>query len=427
MRVRHVIPFVFDQRPSMSRVARIDHVTEDQPVSDQAPTPWWRHLLRHPFVLVPCVFYFWTCAPTIGLGDTAMLIDCIQRLYLSTHANSHNLTVLIGWLFSFLPLDSIALKANLASVAVGSGAVIGFYFLIRAVFGSTAVAIVTASCLMVSHSMWWHSSLTEVYAVNAVFTVGAIAVLWRLQNHYTDRRLYLLFLVAALSLFNHVQMGTLSIAATIVLVARMWHHTRNDASRDAVRLLVRCTAVYLTGLLPFVATYVNDVLRDGWGGAADSMSGSHFKDKMFEGEVWDSFREVSFLVFQQFPSPFLIAMLAGVVLLARRWGAGPASWALASIFAVNTGFFMFFDTWDRFAFLLPSFVILAFAGGYSIDVVWKWLQSSRLAVPAGSTAAGLVLASLVVPAYVYSQMSEWARTPGFWAQRYSNTYTSTLR
>ena len=55
--------------------------------SDRAPgRPWW----LHPFLLVPWVFYYLTSAPTIGLGDTAMLIDCIQTLHLSTHCNSHN-------------------------------------------------------------------------------------------------------------------------------------------------------------------------------------------------------------------------------------------------------------------------------------------------------------------------------------------------
>ncbi len=386
---------------------------QTSPARIAAPTVWW----RHPFILIPWVFYYATSAPTIGLGDTAMLIDGIQTLHISTHCNSHNVTVLIGWLLSLLPFENIAFKANLLSVVVGSSTVVAFYFLIRAMFCNAWVGAITASCLMVSHSMWWHSTLTEVYAVNAAFVVAALWILWRLHEKFEPGRLYALFFVAGLSIFNHAQLGTIALGATIILIGK------SCSNGNGIRLVTRSAAAFLIGFLPYLITFIADSNRVGLATAFDQARGSHFKTMMFSGRIWSSLEDVVFLVFQQFPTPFLIAVVAGVALFYKSWKLSLPAIALSVTFGVNTLFFMFFQTWDKFAFLLPSFVILAFTSSFAIAPLVRWAsQPGKTAAVIGLAAVNL--SCLAFPIYFYSMLSEWGQSPGFWHSRYNNAYTS---
>src|SRR5262245_3489243 len=131
---------------------------------------WWealRAVTRHAFVVLPFLFYGLTAARTIGMSDTAILIFDIQSLNLSTQVNGHNLTLLLGKLFSLVPLGDLALRGNLMSVFSGGLAVTLFYFLLCRCLRTRLAAAMTSTVLMVSHSMWWHSTITESYAMNA--------------------------------------------------------------------------------------------------------------------------------------------------------------------------------------------------------------------------------------------------------------------
>ncbi len=74
------------------------------------------------------------------------------------------------------------------------------------------------------------------------------------------------------------------------------------------------------------------------------------------------------------------------------------------MFVVNTGFFMSYATWDKFAFLLPSFLVLAFCGALGIDAVVAEVAGRRHA----ALAAVLFAASAAAPVALYSRLSAWA-------------------
>lgn len=352
-----------------------------------------------------------------------MLIDGIQTLHISTHCNSHNVTVLIGWVLSFLPFDDIAFKANLLSVVVGSATIVAFYFLIRAMFRNAWVAAICASCLMVSHSMWWHSTLTEVYAVNAAFIVATCWLLWRLHERFEPRLLHALFLVAGLSIFNHAQLGTIALGATVILIGRAVQLLRMGSKKAALDLSVGCTIAFSIGFLPYLVTFFADANRVGFATALDDARGGDFKTVMFSGRIGESLADVGLLIFQQFPTLFLLAVVAGAVLFYRSWKLSLPAAGLTVTFGVNTLFFMFYQTWDKFAFLLPSFIILAFMSAFAIAPLVHWVsRPGRLAAALGL--AVLHLGCLTFPIYFYGMLAIWGQSPGFWSERYNNAYTS---
>jgi hypothetical protein len=373
---------------------------------------WGRGLLRDPFLLLPPAFYYLTSAPGIGASDTALIVDEMRGLVLSTHANHHNLTLLVGRLFLLGPGEDPARLANLASVFLGSVAVGLFYLVVRQRSSSRLVAAASAAALMVSHSLWWHSTIVEAYAWNAILTVAALALLQRLSQGHSGRALAALCAVAGLAFFNHVQMGILLAGALAYLAGHLLLARRAGTAVRPLRLLGACAASFLAGFAPYAVTFVFDARRaGGLGPALRQALGGEFQSVMAKGSPGAALADVAFLVVLQFPSPFLLAAAAGVVILWRRWRSSPALLGLATAFAVNTAFFAFYDTWDRFAFLLPSFLVLAYAGSFAVEEVVAWARRRR-SVPVWIALGALALASVGIPPLVYAHLAGWSRWGG---------------
>jgi hypothetical protein len=365
-------------------------------------------------LLLPFAFYYYTSAPGIGMGDTAMLIESAFWLELRAHASVHNIAILIGRLFLFLPGYDPARELNLASVFTGGAAVLLYGLLLLRVLRSKVVALLCTGVLMVSRSMWWHSTIAESYAVNAVFVVWALWLLFA-PGGLRDRRLVLLFFIGGLALFNHVQLGIIVVGATVSLVLAVRKGGR------IVTLPLLCAGGFLVGLIPWLIVFRQEVLRSGLATTLSLLRGGKWRTFMFEGEVPRGVSDVLYLVFEHFPGPFLLAIPVGLVILVRRYEA-KQSWGFLAMLALNTGFFAMYDTWDRYAFLLPSFIMLAFAGSLAVDALWDRLSRVRLHAAVRVALVAAMLFSLVFPPWFYSKLAGWGDEEGFWSRRYDNEY-----
>jgi hypothetical protein len=390
-------------------------------------------------LLALLALYYYTCAPGIGMGDTALLVEQAYFATLGTHANLHNIAILIGHAFCWIPGENVAWKVNLASVFTGGLTVFLYGLLLLRVLRSRLVAIGCTAALAVSHSMWWHSTIAESYAVNALFTVCALWLLFATQS-LPAWRLVSLFLIAGLVVFNHVQMGVLAVGATVALLiamaALLFAPTAGGLDERpswlrrigrAVGLGALATLAFVVGLIPWVLVFMRDVDRTGWKATVFHLRGGQFRGLMFEGDPVEGTLDVLFLIFEQFPSPFLLAVIPGLVLLTRRYTARQF-WGYLTVFGLNTAFFTMYDTWDRYAFLLPSFILLAFGGSLAVDALWQRLEkpsagveARRLFVARAVVVSALVL-SVTVPPWLYSRVAAWAREPGFPIKRYDTSY-----
>lgn len=385
-----------------------------------APASGWRRVLPWSFLAVPFLFYFTTCSRTIGLGDTALLMVEMHDLALSTHVDSHNLTVILGHLLWQLPIGNHSFASNLASAVGGSIAVALLYALLYRMTSSARAAAITASVTMVSHSMWWHSTIAEVYALNAVFMVLGLWVLTSLQKHYTERKLLVFFLLSGLAFFNHVQMGILLAGACTFFLVQALQST-GKRRQWVMRTGSRCLLAFIVGFIPYLVLLMRDVALDGFVHTVWQASGGQFHSIMLKGDLLRGLGTTVFLTALQFPGFYLVAIVFGIVLLARAWRRSPSLFALLVMFGVNTMFFMTYDTWDKFAFLLPSFLMLSFAGVFAIQ--WALRRASGRWVR-GAVLALLFAVSLASPVYLYAHLSKWGEKPGFWHARYNNDYTA---
>ena len=371
-----------------------------------------RLLARHPFVLLPFLFYGFTAARSIGMSDTAILIFDIQNLDLSARVNSHNLTVLLGRVFSWLPLGSLALRGNLMAVFSGGLAIALFYMLVVRCTGSRLAAALTASLLMVSHSMWWHSTIAESYAINACLVIVALHLLESYRETANERDVLALIGLAGIAVFQHAQLGVIGLAALVVAGG----HIRRSSPG---RFVLRAALVAAVALAPYALVLAHDALQAGSLGAAlGAAAGGEFRGIMFDWAGGLGIADTIVLTLVQFPSLFLIAVCVGLPLFLERWRWSASTVAVLTMFVVNTAFFSLYHTWDRFAFLLISFVILAFWGGFAVAQVLAW--AAGRSQPLRITVAAASVLSLALPPLVYPQLGSWRGRPGsVWAMRFN--------
>lgn len=354
---------------------------------------------------VALLFYGATVSRHLLLPDSAILIDAMRDAEISSNVCSHNLTQLLGWLFQQLPLANLALKGSLMSVFCGSVVIGLFHALLRSIGLPRPVAVLGTLVLMVSHSLWWHSTIVENYALSNIFLVSCLL----LAAHAVDapRRWYLLCYLAGLAMFNHLQNGALAIglAAFYLASAPLWQGYRWQR-------FWRGFALYLLGAAPYFMVVAHDLLHcDNVQDTLHWAVGGGFTTIMFQYNWTRALTRLADWIFQQFPSPFLLFIPLGFAPLLRRRGLAAF---MLGVMATNLTFFLGYETWDQFAFYLELFVCLGALG--ALGAAWCWQRFNRV----GRLACGALLAiSFLIPPLVYPQIPSWAaRDSGYWSRRY---------
>ena len=332
---------------------------------------------------------------------------------LSSHACNHNLNNLIGHLFLLLPDANLPLKANLVSVLYGAATIGLFHALLRSLGLPRLTSALGTGVLMVSHSMWWHATQVENYALSAVFLCACLWLAARdgaaaARGAPPGRDLTAFFLLAGLALFNHLQNGALALAGAAALLARPERRSRT--------VWLRCGLAFTLGALPCLAVLVRDLLLSDDPAATLSLAvGGGFQSLMFRYDLVSDLRRMGHWIFMQFPSPFLLCLPAGAWRILRGHPSRGFSAALLTAFGANTAFFLGYKTWDQFSFYLVSFVCLAVAGAAGAE----WLRL-RLR-PAWQPLVTVVLAaSVLLPPLVYVNIPRWVDDSpgGYWGRRY---------
>lgn len=372
-------------------------------------------LYIYSFLLVPCIFYFLTVSPTIGMGDSAILTRQMVRMELSSGVNNHNLAVMIGHLFTKLPFGTLAYRANLCSAFMGSLSVYLFFLLIRKVTGNIAVAVFSALIMMVSHSLWWHSTIAENYAVNAFISLLIIHCYVNYEQTGKMQWLYRACFYSGFGLFNHVQMGFWLFATAAFILCRY---------RTIPRHWHRYFGYTILGILPYCTLLILDSAVVGsFSKAFSSASGGQFKSVMFQMNLWPDVKDLARLFLIQWPTPFLLCIPLGILIIIRKREAKAVNTALCIGFLINTLFFMQYHTWDKFAFLLQSFLILGFWGACGLS--WIYDRANQSAARLGGIIF-LCIVSIIAPIYIYGDMRDISDRLGGWLFPWNTSLTGNL-
>jgi 4-amino-4-deoxy-L-arabinose transferase-like glycosyltransferase len=329
------------------------------------------------------------------------------------HPTGYPVYTLLAWLFSRIPVGTVAYRVNLLSAVCASATVSLLFCCARRLLPqakrSTAVSAAAALSLGFSSLLWSQAVISEVYALLTLF--GAL-LLWLLllwQHHGRDSLLWLSGLVLGLGLGNHLTLGFAIPAALILLWPLRSRWIR-------ARVLLPATLLFLAGLavyayLPLAATRqpaVNWGNPQNWRGFHWLVTGKQYQAFAFgldAEEIVPRLGAWSYLLGDQFGWWGLLVALAGAGWLLRR-NRRFALFALA--WSLPLGLYAFlYDTGDSYVYLLPAFLLLALCWAAGVHYLFFLLESLR---PVQQRLSTVALLTLVVLAPLGSLCLHWRST-----------------
>ncbi len=294
------------------------------------------------FLLAALIFgvvmavYLFTLAPTIGMEDSAELVTAAYTLGIP-HPSGFPLYCLLGKLFTFIPLGTIAWRLNLMSAVFGALTISLLFLVINKVVKSKLISFCSALILAFSSVFWSQSVVAEVYTLNSFFTVLLILILLGWTENKKNKYLLWFAFIFGLSLTNHT-MGTLlaPVFALYILV------TDKKVIREW-KLILKMFFLFLLGLMVYLylplRAWQQAVFNWGpitnWWQVLAHISRAQYNDfAPFTNNFGKAGIAISFLmeIYQQFFLPTLFLAFGGAIYL---WLKNK------NIFLLTVGIFLF--------------------------------------------------------------------------------------
>jgi hypothetical protein len=165
--------------------------------------------------------YIRTLAPSLLWGDSAEFQTLSYTLGM-THPSGYMTQIMLGKLFTYIPVGNIAYRVNLMSAFFGALAVAETYLIVR-LLGGWQIAGISASILLtLTEGFWWRALLAESYvpAAGMLATIWLLVLLWRNSGKWIY--LFLAGMAGGLSVGIHstVVMTSVSVLIFMALAAR---------------------------------------------------------------------------------------------------------------------------------------------------------------------------------------------------------------
>ncbi len=146
-----------------------------------------------------------------------------------THPSGYMTQIMLGKLFTYLPVGNIAYRVNLMSAFFGALAVAETYIIVRLLGGWRIAAISASLLLTLTEGFWWRALLAKSYAPAAgmLATIWLLVLLWKNSGKWIY--LFLAGMAGGLSVGIH---STVVMTSVSVLVFMATH-------RPQTRRLVR--------------------------------------------------------------------------------------------------------------------------------------------------------------------------------------------
>ena len=181
------------------------------------------HFFSAPGVFyVSLLIYLKTIAPGVFGYDSAELATGVYSLGI-VHPPGYPLYLLLGKLFSYIPIGNLAYRLNLMSALFASLTAVLLFKLLIFVFRNRIIAWVSVLLFAFSNYYWQMALVAEVYTLHTFFLILNLYILILWQAHGKSLYLFLFAVFYGLSLTDHTS-GILFAPgfAWLVISAREW-------------------------------------------------------------------------------------------------------------------------------------------------------------------------------------------------------------
>lgn len=341
------------------------------------------------FFLVAFLIYARTTAPDVLWGDSGefQVISATAGL---AHATGYPIYLLLGKLFSLIPINAISWRVDLLSSFMGAAAATGIYFLTKAMGARRAFALIAATVLLLNPLFWWQSTIAEVYAITAAFFVGFLtcAVAWRKSR---DAK-WLLWggLIGGLCIgLHHTVILTLPALVAYLIVSKARSRDWAKAALGAaIGIVIALIGYFGLASMNSKTSSINSIRRSA---TAFGMQTSDFDSpvtqfkflffaKQWESDVFkldkdEAARNADWYqreVREDFGWPAAVLAVVGLIGLVtsknKRW---PDALLLGLSWAILFFFILTFNPVDLEVDFIPSFLVIAALSGLGL----QWIQN----------------------------------------------------
>lgn len=331
--------------------------------------------------------YLFTMSHTVGAADT-FEFQVTAPIMGVVHPTGYPLYLLLGKLWTLLPLGSVAWRLNLGTAVYGIGAAVGLYAVLVLLLSrdkqpsptANVAAVLTAALYALRPTFWSQSIAAEVYTLhNLIIAGGLLLVLYPLHGVRTEAQrhqekgvgeyhyVYLAALLG-LGLTNHLTTVILLPAAVLSLLnALAQSKIKNPKSKLLTTVAAFLLPLTLYAYLPLRWQAVNDEPM-GWSRFIGWVTGDQFQDALQLMAWWRDptrYEVVGRLFVAEWGWWGLAIAAVGLVyLLWRDWRSGLLlllTWGGFTFYCLN------YYVPDLNVFLLPAHLITAVWVGYGIQ------------------------------------------------------------
>lgn len=390
------------------------------------PAPGWRGYALLLLALLPV--YLLTVAHTVGRDDTFEFQVVTPQLGI-VHPTGYPLYLLLGRLFTLLPLDSVAWRLNVASIVYATLAACLMYTLLLRWWQRPLPAILGAVVTGLTPTLWGQAIVAEVYALHALIVTAVLLLLQAISQWHkaegggNGRYLLPLAALLGLGLTNHLTTVFLLPAAalTLILVITNEQTTRNNEQAITnyqlpISSLQSLIPKLTLALFAPLALYAYLPLR--WRAVnGQPMGMSRFVDWVVGGRfqgalVWRGWLDdptryeiVGRLFLQNWGWVNLVLMAIGLVYVLLRWRR--AALLLGVTWLGYTFYCLNYYVPDLAVFLIPAQLIMGIFWTAGLTAVLTW-RRWHLDMGAGLTLTPLLLSLLLIPT-LQQAVANWSQ------------------
>lgn len=338
---------------------------------------------------VPFLVYLRTLAPTVYGLDSAELTTGAYTLGI-VHAPGSPAYLLIGHLFTGLPIGDVGYRLNLMSACATALTALFLYKILWHLTGQRFIALMSAWFAAFTYYFWISAAAAELYSLNACFVAALIWLALQWREDGAPWRLCLFAFLFGFGLGTHMMLILLVPGfGWLVLNTphRPWRQPRWLLGAAVCGALG--TSVYLYLPIRYLANPAFDYARYYWGVNLATWDGfwwmvtaRMFRSLFFAIPLDQMPRELALYAYRLWSNFSGLGLVIGIVgLLAELKHQRTLQIGLLLMLVGHLTFYIPYGAADKDTMFLPTFVIWAIWVGLGFDVLRQ--QISRR-VPAYS-------------------------------------------